>query len=553
MSKFDEPDHYKKEELLQIDWRPPRTGWMDTPPDIRHGTYIYPGKAKNLEIMGFPHGRDWAVEDVDWKLPEGWQRIVLEGMADRLTKFRSFKIFMDTCVRCGACADKCHFFLGSGDPKNMPVLRAELLRSIYRKDFTAMGKIFGKMAGGRPLTEDVIKEWFYYFYQCTECRRCSVFCPYGIDTAEITMMGRELLGLLGLYVNWVLEPVANCFRFGNHLAIQPHGLMDTLEFMADDIEDATGIRVDIPMNKKGAEILFVTPSGDFVADPGIYTCMGYMLLFHELGIDYTWSSYASDGGNFGLFTSHEALKRLNAKIYTEAKRLGVKWILGGECGHMWRVINQYMDTLNGPADFLEVPKSPLTGTVFENARSTKMVHLMEFVADLIRHDKLKLDKSRNDHINVTFHDSCNPARAMGIFEEPRYVIRNVCNNFHEMPENTIREQTFCCGGGAGLGTDENMEMRLRGGLPRGSAVRHVQEKHGVNQMAAMCAIDRATLVTVCDYWAPGVKVTGITELVVNAMVFDGEKRRTQNLRLEPIPGMEDEEPEPVGAVEGASE
>ncbi|MFC1575315.1 sulfate reduction electron transfer complex DsrMKJOP subunit DsrK [Gemmatimonadota bacterium] len=553
MSKFDEPDHYKQSELLQIDWRPPKTPWMDTPVDMRQGTYIYPGKAKNLNFVDLPHPREWAVEDLDWKLPEGWQQTVLEGMADRLTKYRSFKIFMDTCVRCGACADKCHFFLGSGDPKNMPVLRAELLRAIYRKDFTVMGKIFGTMAGGRPLTEDVIKEWFYYFYQCTECRRCSVFCPYGIDTAEITMMGRELLGLLGLYVNWVIEPVANCFRFGNHLAIQPHGLMDTLEFMADDIEDTTGIRVDIPVNKKGAEILFVTPSGDFVADPGIYTCMGYMLLFHELGIDYTWSTYASDGGNFGLFTSHEMMKRLNSKIYAEAERLGVKWILGGECGHMWRVIHQYMDTMNGPADFLEVPKSPITGTEFPHARSTKMIHLMEFVADLIRHDKLKLDKSRNDHIHVTLHDSCNPARAMGIFEEPRYVIKNVCNNFTEMPENTIREQTFCCGGGAGLGTDENMEMRLRGGLPRGSAVRHVQETHGVNQLAAMCAIDRATLVTVCDYWAPGVKVTGITELVVNAMTFTGQKTRTENLRLEPVPGWEADESETEAEAPGVEE
>ena len=76
-------------------------------------------------------------------------------------KYRSFKVFMDICVRCGACADKCHFFLGSGDPKNMPVLRAELLRSVYRKDFTAVGKVFGKLAGGRELTVDVIKEWFY--------------------------------------------------------------------------------------------------------------------------------------------------------------------------------------------------------------------------------------------------------------------------------------------------------------------------------------------------------------------------------------------------------
>jgi Fe-S oxidoreductase len=544
MSKPDESDYYRQEDLLKLDWRPPNTAWMDTPVDIRPGSFIYPGKAKNLKVLDLPNPRDWAVTDDDWKLPEGWKRTVLEGMAERLKRYRTFRIFMDTCVRCGACADKCHFFIGSGDPKNMPVLRAELLRSIYRKDFTALGRVFGRLAGGRELTEDVIKEWFYYFFQCTECRRCSVFCPYGIDTAEITMIGRELLGLLGVYVNWVIEPVANCYKVGNHLGIQPHGLADTLEFMAGDIEEATGIKVDIPINKKGAEILFVTPSGDFVADPGIYTCMSYMLLFHELGIDYTWSTYASDGGNFGLFTSHEMMKRLNAKIYAEAKRLGVKWILGGECGHMWRVIHQYMDTMNGPADFLEVPQSPITGTVFENARSTKMTHLMEFTADLIRHGKLKLDPSRNDHIRVTFHDSCNPARAMGIFEEPRYVLRNVCNNFFEMPENTIREQTFCCGGGAGLGTDENMEMRLRGGLPRGNAVRYVQEKHGVNQLAAMCAIDRATLVTVCDYWAPGVKVTGISELVANAMIFRGENKRTHNLRLEPIPGMGAEEGEP---------
>ncbi len=74
-------------------------------------------------------------------------------------------------------------------------------------------------------------------------------------------------------------------------------------------------------------------------------------------------------------------------------------------------------------------------------------------------------------------------------------------------------------------------------------MRYVQQKYGVNQLAAMCAIDRATLSTVCDYWAPGVKVTGITELVVNAMVLKGEKKRSINLRLEPIPGMDSDEEE----------
>ena len=524
----------KQKELLKIDYNPSGKGWMDTPVEFKHGNYCYPAASKNLKILDLPNPREWSPTDEDWKLPENWKEIILKGMEKRLKKFRSFKLFMDICVRCGACADKCHFFIGSGDPKNMPVLRAELLRSVYRNDFTAAGKILGKLAGGRELTVDVIKEWFYYFYQCTECRRCSVFCPYGIDTAEITMMGRELLYELGCGINWALEPVANCFMTGNHLGIQPHTFKDTMEFFADEIEEITGVKVEVPLNKKGAEILFVTPSGDYFADPGTYTCMGYMMLFHELGLDYTWSTYASEGGNFGLFTSHEMIKRLNAKIYAEAKRLGVKWILGGECGHMWRVMHQYMDTMNGPADFLEVPVSPVTGTKFENTKSTKMVHIMEFTADLIKNNKLRLDPSRNDKLKVTFHDSCNPARAMGILEEPRYVIKNVCNHFYEMPENTIREKTFCCGGGAGLGTDENMEMRLRGGLPRGNAVRYVQEKYGVNRLACMCAIDRATLIPVCDYWAPGVVVTGIHEMVANALVMEGEHERTVDLRGEPL-------------------
>jgi len=514
---------------------------MDSSVAFRKGTYCYSSAPKNLKYLGLPNPREWQPNEKDWKLPDDWKETIFEGMRDRLSKYRSFQLFMDICVRCGACADKCHFFIGSGDPKNMPVLRAELLRSVYRNDFTAAGKILGKLAGGRELTEDVLKEWFYYFYQCTECRRCSVFCPYGIDTAEITMMARELLNLIGCNINWAMEPVANCQRTGNHLGIQPHTFKDSLEFFQDEIEDITGIKVDLPINKKGADILFVVPSGDYFADPGTFTLMGYLMLFHELGLNYTWSAYASEGGNFGLFNSHELIKRLNAKIYLEAKRLGVKWILGGECGHMWRVVNQYMDTMNGPADFLEEPVSPITGTKFENAKSTKMVHIAEFTADLMKHNKVKLDPSRNDRLRVTFHDSCNPARAMGILEEPRYVLRKVVNNFHEMPENTIREQTYCCAGGAGLGTDENMEMRMRGGFPRGNALRHVQEKHDVNRLACICAIDRATLIPLADYWAPGVVVTGVHELVGNALVMKGEKERELDMRGDPLNEMEDDE------------
>jgi Fe-S oxidoreductase len=508
----------------------PEKSWQKLPVNFQTGNFCYTAKPEVLKSLKLPNPRKWSPDEEDWKLPDNWKEIVINGLKERLSKSRTLTLFMDICVRCGVCADKCHFFLGTGDPRNMPVIRAELLRSIYRGELTKAGKILGKMAGGRKITLDVIKEWFMYFHQCTECRRCSVFCPYGIDTAEFTMLARELLSLLGVNINWILEPVSNCVRTGNHLGIEPHTFKQVVESLADDIEDITGIRVNPTFNRKGAEILFITPSGDVFGDPGVYTMMGYMLLFHHIGLDYTISTYASEGGNFGSFTNQELMKKLNAKMYKEAKRLGVKWILGGECGHMWRVVHQYMDTLNGPADFLEEPVSPITGTKFTNAKSTKMVHIAEFTADLIKNNKLKLDPSRNDHITATFHDSCNPARGMGLYEEPRYVLSKVVNKFHEMPESTIREKTFCCGSGSGLNTSEFMDIRMRGGFARANAVQHVYKKHAVNTLATICAIDRATLTTLMEYWVPDVQVRGLHEMVGNALIMEGEGERTEDLR-----------------------
>jgi Fe-S oxidoreductase len=531
-------------ELAKVNYTPPAKGWMDVKPDFRPGTYCNAAGSKWMEWINYPYIRDWSVADEDWKLPSNWKETILEGMEDRLSRFRSLKIFFDICVRCGACADKCHFFLGSGDPKNMPVLRAELLRSVYKRYFTRIGKALGDLVGARDLDEGVIREWFFYLYQCTICRRCSVFCPYGIDMAEMTLLGRELLASIGLNIDWALASVAQCYDKGSHIGAPPQAFKDMIDFLAEENERITGITTPVSYNRKGAEILFVTPSGDYFADPGTFTLMGYLLLFKYLDLDYTFSTYAAEGGNFGWFVSHEMGKRLNTKIYEEAKRLKVKWILGGECGHMWRVCNQYMSTWWGESpSFLEEPVSPITGTRFENARVHKMVHISEFTADLLQHGKLKLDPQRNAHIKLTFHDSCNTARGMGIFEEPRYIINSVLpeGHFFEMPANTIREKTFCCGSSSGINANENMEIRMQGGFPRANAVRYVHEKYGVNHLGCICALDRATLPTLLQYWIPEVEVTGITEMVGNALVFDDEIERTTDLRDRDLVGFGEEE------------
>ena len=140
------------EPLVQIEDKPPSGNWRDPKVEFRKGVYNYSALPKHVTSLGMANPRSWQPTDSDWKLPSDWKQIVLDGMKDRLKKYRSFRLFMDICVRCGACADKCHFYLGSGDPKNMPVMRAELLRSVYVRYFTARGRLFG---AGRELTEEM--------------------------------------------------------------------------------------------------------------------------------------------------------------------------------------------------------------------------------------------------------------------------------------------------------------------------------------------------------------------------------------------------------------
>ena len=175
-----------------------------------------------------------------------------------------------------------------------------------------------------------------------------------------------------------------------------------------------------------------------------------------------------------------------------------------------------------------------------------MLHICEFTSDLIKHNKLKLDPRRNRKVIPTFHDSCNPARAMGILEEPRYILRHACDQFYEMPENTIREQTFCCAGGAGPGQRrEHGRCVCVAACLAATRLPTFATSTVVNMLACICAIDKATLPPLVEYWAPGVEVCGVHELLGNALVMDGEsdarKAGKINLRAEELDDGDSEE------------
>ncbi len=481
-------------------------------PHIQEGTMAHSkpfvAKEEFQEALGFPG-----------KLVDNWQQVAYDKMEELTGKYRSLAVFLDSCVKCGACTDKCHYYLGTNDPKNMPVARQDLFRKVYRRKFTFAGKYFPKLVGAVDLTEEVLNDWYSYFHQCSQCRRCSVFCPYGIDTAEISMAAREVMDCIGVGQKYCNEIIAKVYKIGNNLGLPQPALADTLEGLEEDIEDDTGVAVRLPLDEKGADILVVTPSADFFAEPHVDGLMGYAKVFHEAGVSWTLSSYASEAANFGMFIgSYENMRKVSLRIREAALDLGVKRIIFGECGHAWRVAYSFLNTLAGPFDFLD-PKYPVP------------MHIMEFTYDLIQRGGITLDKSANDDMVLTYHDSCNVARASrmgpkpgGQFVLPREVIKASCNHFYDMPQDSIHESTFCCGGGGGLLTDDLMELRVKGALPRMEALKYVVENHGVTHMAAICAICKSQFAKVLPYYGFQMdSIVSVHQLVSNAIVLGNKQ------------------------------
>lgn len=471
------------------------------------GSKPFESKPQFQQQLGFPG-----------ELVDDWEKKAVEKMGSLVGKYRTLRVFLDSCVKCGACTDKCHYYLGTTDPKNMPVARQDLFRKVYRRYYTFAGKYFPWLVGAKDMTREVLDDWYSYFHQCSQCRRCSVYCPYGIDTAEISMAAREVMDHVGKGQKYCNEIIGKVHSIGNNLGLPEPALRDTLDGLEEEVFDDTGAKVRYPLDEKGADVLLVTPSADFFAEPHVDGLIGYGKVFHQAGISWTLSSQASEAANFGLFIgSYENMRKIALRIRQAALELDVKRIVFGECGHAWRVAYSFLNTLAGPFDFLDsdypVPQ-----------------HICEVTYDLIQRGRLRLDPSQNDDMVLTYHDSCNVARASrmgsipgGQFTIPREIIKACCNNFYDMSSDTIKEGTYCCGGGGGLLTDDLIELRVKGALPRMEALQEVVDDYGVTHMAAICAICKSQFSKVFPQYGFSMdKIVSLHQLVSNAIVLERE-------------------------------
>ena len=400
---------------------------------------------------------------------------------------RSLQVMLESCTKCGNCRDQCHSYLGTTDYHNFPAARADLMRQVYRRHSSLSGRWLGRLVGAADLDPALVDLWTTYFYQCNECRRCAVFCPVGVDTAEITIAARHLLAEVGIVPKFMQGVALNMQKTGNNMGIPRPALLDSVEFLEDEMREETGMVIRIPVDRAGADILYVPSSADFFSN--VDTTIGAAKVFHVLGVNWTISSAILEAANFGLLFHRPAMEAHNRRLAATARQLGAKLVLQGECGHGWRAARLYTDAVSGPVPFA-------------------LRHVLDFTAEHL--PRLPLAKLP---LRVTLHDPCNYVRAGELVDEPRQILRACVEELVEMMPN--RTANFCCGGGSGILMDEMLDIRVKLATQK---VRQIQALGKLDYLIAPCSICKAQLPPVLERFdMQTLPIAGVMDVVGKAL------------------------------------
>ncbi|UCG67241.1 MAG: (Fe-S)-binding protein [Deltaproteobacteria bacterium] len=397
----------------------------------------------------------------------------------------AMKFYLETCTRCGVCTEACHVYASMRQIKYIAAYRHEIVRRIYKKYFKRRGRIWPSLGQARELSEMALEELYEAAYSCTGCRRCMVYCPFGIDTQMIMSIAKLLL--IGAHTEpEILTLLADTsIEKGKSLELFKEGFLTGIKNLEEEVVKKWKIEAGetaIPVDVDGADLLYV-------ALAGAHSIVPAAAIFNAAGENWTLSFF--EAVNFGAFVGDPTKTKLILdRIVNEAKRLKVKEVCICECGTAFRVMKQ----LSG--------KQP-----FEVSSITE-VHARYLREGRIKVDKLKLKEP------ITYHDPCQIARNGGIIDEPRYILNRLSDNFREMSPEP--EYNWCCGGGGGLVAlgEDNLDFRMKSAKVKADQV----QETGAKILTTACENCHTQLSNLNSHYELGVEVKFLSSMVADALM-----------------------------------
>lgn len=340
---------------------------------------------------------------------------------------------LESCVRCHTCSDACPVYVSSGNQEiYRPTFKTEILRRVINKYVKKRGKILSKLTGDDiELNWPLVARLAELAYRCSLCRRCAQRCPLGSDNG---LIGRELRKLFSQEMGIAPKELHDSgtmqqLKMGASTGISSEAFQNMVAFMEDEIEDKLGRRIKVPVDKEGADILLIHNSGEFMS--WIENPVAFAIIFEAAGLSWTLSSeiYGYEATNYGTWYDDVQFARIALRQVDVARRLKVKKMVMGECGHAHKGLIVIADRIL--VDEMNFPRESF----------------LPLLAELVCDGKLHLDPARNN-FPVTLHDPCNVVRLMGIVEPQRRILKKICPQFREMEPHGL--ENYCCGGGSGF-------------------------------------------------------------------------------------------------------
>jgi Fe-S oxidoreductase len=355
------------------------------------------------------------IKGVEQLSPEKIERIINEVLSSETGA--KLKVYVDTCVHCGLCSEGCHYYVSrNNDPKFSPAGKVkQTMWEMMRKK-------------GKVSPEFIKRAAVIAYTQCNLCKRCAMYCPFGIDIAYILSVVRRICHRLGVVPLYIQDTAHSHSVTGNQMWVKDDEWVDTLMWQEEEARDEVP-NLRIPLDVEGADTFYsvIGPEPKFRAQL-IYQAA---MIMNAAGEDWTMPSMPGwDNSDMCMFTGdYEMMERLKKMHFEAATKLKAKRIVMGECGHAFRSVYDMGNRALG----WKMPPIPI-------------VHAIEYYHELFSQDKIKITKKFDRP--VTLHDPCNIVRGRGLHEMARSVVNSTCKTFIEMTPN--REHNYCCGAGGGV-------------------------------------------------------------------------------------------------------